>query len=42
VILLSGSFADVWNGTKSLLSGLTSLDRAAVLGDTAMKIYRLR
>ncbi|MGZ3409210.1 MAG: amidohydrolase family protein [Xanthobacteraceae bacterium] len=42
VILLSGSFADVWSGSKSLLAGLTPRDRAAVLGDTAVKIYRLK
>jgi L-fuconolactonase len=42
VVLLSGSFADVWSGTKGLLASLTPLDRAAVLGEAAQRIYRLQ
>ena len=42
VILLSGSFFDVWSGTRTLLSRLTAGDRTAVLGETAVRIYGLR
>lgn len=41
VVLLSGSFADVWRGIEDLVSGLPAAERAAVMGGTAERIYRL-
>jgi L-fuconolactonase len=41
VVLLSGSFADVWRGIEELVSGLPAAGRAAVMGGTAERIYRL-
>ena len=41
VVLLSGGFQEVWNGIGDLCAGLTARERAAVLGDTAMRIYKL-
>lgn len=41
VVLLSGSFADVWRGIEDLVSGLPVAERAAVMGSTAERIYRL-
>jgi L-fuconolactonase len=41
VILLGGSFQDVWRGIADLLSGLSAGERAAVLGGTAERVYRL-
>ena len=41
VVLLSGGFQQVWNGIGDLCAGLTARERAAVLGDTAMRIYKL-
>lgn len=41
VVLLAGSYADVWRGTTDLLSGLNANDRAAVLGGTAERVYGL-
>ena len=41
VILLSASFVDAWTGTNDLIAGLSPHERAAVLGDTAVRIYGL-
>jgi L-fuconolactonase len=41
VVLLGGTFAEVWRGVTELVSGLSSSERAAVLGGTAQRIYRL-
>ena len=41
VVLLGGTFAEVWRGITELVSGLSSSERAAVLGGTAQRIYRL-
>jgi L-fuconolactonase len=41
VVLLSGRFADVWRGIEDLVSGLPAAGRAAVMGGTAERIYRL-
>ena len=41
VILLGGSYAEVWRGITDLVSGLSASERAAVLGGTAERIYRL-
>ena len=41
VILLGGSFQEVWRGITDLLSGLSAGERAAVLGGTAERVYRL-
>jgi hypothetical protein len=38
---LSGSFAEVWHGIENLLTGLSADERAAVLGGTAERIYRI-
>jgi L-fuconolactonase len=42
VILLGGTFAEVWRGINELISGLTDAERAAILGGTAERIFRLR
>lgn len=42
VVLLSGSFQDVWRGIEDLLSGLPAGDRAQALGGTAERIYKLK
>ena len=41
VILLGGSYADVWRGITGLVSSLSAGERAAVLGSTAERVYRL-
>jgi L-fuconolactonase len=41
VVVLGGSFTDVWQGLTDLLDGLTPAERAAVLGGTATRIYGL-
>jgi L-fuconolactonase len=41
VVLLGGSFQDVWRGITDLLAGLSAGERAAVLGGTAERVYRL-
>lgn len=41
VVLLGGSFQDVWHGITDLLAGLSAPERAAVLGGTAERVYRL-
>jgi L-fuconolactonase len=41
VILLGGSFVDVWHGITDLVSRLSADERAAVLGGTAERVYRL-
>ena len=41
VVLLSGSFQQVWNGIKDLISGLSAADQALVLGGAAERIYNL-
>jgi L-fucono-1,5-lactonase len=41
VVLLGGSFQEVWRGITDLLSGLSAGERAAVLGGTAKRVYRL-
>jgi L-fuconolactonase len=41
VVLLGGTFAEVWRGITDLISPLTTAERAAVLGGTAQRIYRL-
>ncbi len=39
VILLGGSFQDVWRGIVELVSGLSPDERKAVLGGTAERVY---
>jgi L-fuconolactonase len=41
VVLLGGSFAEVWTGITQLISALTPTERAAILGGAAERIYRL-
>jgi len=41
VILLGGGYVDVWRGITDLVSSLSASERAAVLGGTAERIYRL-
>jgi L-fuconolactonase len=41
VVLLGGTFAEVWDGITQLISTLTPAERAAILGGTAERIYRL-
>jgi L-fuconolactonase len=41
VVLLGGSFVEVWRGLTDLLDGLSESERAAVLGGTAERVYRL-
>ncbi|MBM3529680.1 MAG: amidohydrolase [Alphaproteobacteria bacterium] len=40
VVLISGSFSQVWRGIEELLTGLSPADRAEVLGGTAQRIYK--
>ncbi len=42
VVLLSGSFLEVWRGIEDLLSDLSAFERAAVLGGSAERIYKLK
>ena len=39
VVLLSGSFQQVWSGIEELISGLSAADQALVLGGAAERIY---
>ncbi len=41
VVLLGGTFAEVWGGITQLISALTPAERAAILGGTAQRIYGL-
>jgi L-fuconolactonase len=41
VVLLGGGFREVWRGITDLLAGLSADERAAVLGGTAERVYRL-
>ena len=41
VVLLGGRFPEVWDGITQLISRLTPAERAAILGGTAERIYRL-
>src|SRR5262249_5263530 len=41
VILLGGSYQEVWHGITALVSGLSADERRAVLGGTAERVYRL-
>ena len=41
VVLLSGSFQQVWSGIKDLISGLSAAGQADVLGGSAERIYNL-
>ena len=41
VVLLGGTFAAVWHGITDLIAALSTAERAAVLGGTAQRIYRL-
>lgn len=41
VVELGGTFEEVWNGLTDLIVGLTPAERAAVLGGSAQRIYRL-
>jgi L-fuconolactonase len=42
VILLAGSYQEVWGGIVDLLSGYSENERALMLGGNAERIYRLR
>jgi L-fuconolactonase len=42
VILLGGSYEEVWRGTTDLVSHLSPDERADVLGGTAERVYRLK
>jgi L-fuconolactonase len=41
VVLLGGSFGEVWSGLTALLDGLKTAERQMVLGGTAERIYGL-
>ena len=41
VVLLGGSYVEVWRGITDLLTGLSAGERGAVLGGTAERMYRL-
>lgn len=41
VVLMGGSFADIWGGITQLVSRLSEAERKAVLGGTAERIYGL-
>lgn len=41
VVLLGGTFAEVWDGITQLIGALTPAERAAILGGTAERVYRL-
>jgi L-fucono-1,5-lactonase len=42
VILIAGQYQEVWGGITDLVSGLSAAERAAILGGTAERVYRLR
>jgi L-fuconolactonase len=41
VILIAGEYQEVWGGITELVSGLSAAERAAILGGTAERVYRL-
>src|SRR5215469_517052 len=41
VVLLGGTFAEVWHGITQLIGALTPAERTAILGGTAERVYRL-
>jgi L-fuconolactonase len=41
VVLLAGSYREVWGGIADLVAGLSAEERQAVLGGTAERVYRL-
>jgi L-fuconolactonase len=41
VVLLAGSFSEIWTGLTELVSGLTPAEQQAVLGGTAQRIFGL-
>jgi L-fuconolactonase len=41
VVLIGGSFRDVWQGTRDLIAELSESERADILGGTAERVYRL-
>jgi L-fuconolactonase len=41
VVLIAGSYQDVWNGIVELVSGYSESDRALILGGNAERIYAL-
>ena len=41
VVLIGGSYRQVWGGTTDLIAGLSPGERADILGGTAERIYRL-
>jgi L-fuconolactonase len=41
VVLIGGSYREVWAGTKELIVGLSASEQAEILGGTAERIYRL-
>lgn len=41
VVELGGTFGEVWTGIKELIASLTPAERAAVLGGSAQRIYRI-
>jgi L-fuconolactonase len=42
VVLLGGTFAEVWRGITELIAELSPAERAGVLGGTAQRIFQLR
>jgi L-fuconolactonase len=41
VVLLGGSFQQVWHGITDLIAKLSESERAEILGGTAERVYRL-
>jgi L-fuconolactonase len=41
VILLAGSYQEIWRGTTALVDKLSPAEKTAVLGGTAERVYRL-
>jgi L-fucono-1,5-lactonase len=41
VILIAGEYQEAWGGITDLVAGLSAAERAAVLGGTAERLYRL-
>jgi len=41
VVLIGGSFEEVWHGITDLIAGLSETERADILGGTAERVYRL-
>jgi L-fuconolactonase len=42
VVLIAGSYQEIWSGIVALLSGYSEHERALMLGGNAERIYRLR